>query len=141
MIGAADGTVRIAHLDRELALIDRGAYGKSSDKGASRICWSPNGLEIAFIAEDRRSIAVIDALRKKQRIKIAAGNATILSIACGDKDLLAAACEDHSVRLWNRKTGTLLREIPMEQIPLRIAFRPGSQDLLIVGEQSRRSVI
>ena len=105
------------------------------------ICWSPVGLEIAFIAEDRRSIAVIDSLRKRQRIKIAAGNTTILSIACGDNDLLATACEDHSVWLWNRKTGTLLREISMEQIPLRIAFRLGSQDLLIVGEQSRRSEI
>ncbi|MFO0916515.1 MAG: WD40 repeat domain-containing serine/threonine-protein kinase [Pirellulales bacterium] len=141
MIASSDGTVRSAHTDGELALIDQGRFDQATANGDAPICWSPDGAELTFIAKDSRSVRSIDARHKQQKREFSAGEAAIVAIACGDRNLLAAACSDRRIRLWNRDSGKLVRVFESDESPERIALRPGGDELASVGRQSSRCEI
>jgi len=117
-------------------VLDALASKMPSATGAARVlACSPDGQYLAALGHDSR-IDVYDLENKGSKLKHD-GHTTAVQTVCASPDgqLIASGGSDKTTRIWNRKTGKQLAEIPTVSFVYCVRFSPDSK-LLAIGDSN-----
>lgn len=107
------------------------------DGGVHAVALSTAGAQLATAGFDGQ-VLLHDLSTGKRQLQLAAHNDAVTAVVFITPDTLATASRDHSVRIWNTGTGTLLRQCDGHDAWVtRLAAVPGTTRVLSTGEDGR----
>lgn len=139
-IGAARPTDLLALLSDRYTLVtgphavlEGLARAVPAASGARALAGSPDGQYLAALGYDSR-IDVYDLENKWSKLKHDGHTAAVLAVcASPDGQLIASGGNDKTARIWSRKTGEQLAEIPTASFVYSVRFSPDGK-LLAIGD-------
>jgi WD40 repeat protein/tRNA A-37 threonylcarbamoyl transferase component Bud32 len=86
-----------------------------SDSKLHSACVMPDGNQFAYVADDRAVVLTEMDSGHERRLSPPVGNCEIWLRAEGDGKLVSAVGADQTIRVWDRKSGNLVRDVRVDR--------------------------
>jgi WD40 repeat protein len=116
-----DGSLRVwdaATGQKVWSVVAKGPAPGERASGACSVAWSPDGQRVAWATSREKTVRVLDIASGGEPRTLSGHPDWVLAVSWGPDGRLASAAADHTVLVWDAKTGTELPRLRRQAPPL-----------------------